>query len=560
MVVVAEQLRLHPELVLFLSLALGYFIGQIKIGRFQLGGICGALLVALVLGQSGARLPADLKNIAFALFIFALGFSGGPQFFANITRGWRYAILSFVELTVVMSLVLLAVWAWHMDVGTAAGLLAGAATESAVVGTAAEAIGRLPLASEEVRKLQANIATAYSVTYLFGLVSIVLFTTQVAPRMLGIRIEDEAKRLWAELQGTHNETTDSLSATPDLVGRVFNAGPVAGQTVQAIEGRFHLGISIELIRRGGQQQAARPDCVLRADDELLLVGRRTAMIQASELLGQEVPSGMQALMVEREVLVTRKAHHGSTLKQVLAGVPASQRRGAWVSHIRRQGENLPCLPDTQVLRGDVLKLRGAPRAVDALVPHLGTPTAAANQTDHIVLGLGILLGMALGSLSLPLWGTELTLGTGGGCLVSGLVFGWARSRMPLLGNLPSPAAEVLKDFGLATFIVCVGLSAGPDAMALIQVYGWKLPAMGIIVSLAPALTSLAIGRMMKMEPVILLGAIAGQHVSTPAISALIERAGNSSPMLGYTVTYAVSNGILPLAGPLLVMLVGLVQG
>ena len=556
---VAEQLRLHPELVLFLSLSIGYLIGQLKMGRFQLGGICGALLVALVLGQSGARLSADLKNIAFALFIFALGFSGGPQFFANITRGWRYAVLSFVELIVVMTLVLLAVWAWQMDVGTAAGLLAGAATESAVVGTAAEAIGRLPLQADEVRRLQANIATAYSVTYLFGLVSIVLFTTQVAPRLLGIRIEDEARRLWGELQGTAQDKHSEHVAAPALVGRVFLAGKADGQTVQAIERALKHGISIERVRSQGQERAASPDMVVRADDELLLVGRRTAMIQASERLGDEIASDMQVPMEERDVLLTRKDLHGLPLGQVLDTAAPELRRGAWANRLIRQGAPLPCLPHTKVERGDVLRLYGTPRAVGALIPHLGSPTAPAHQTDYVVLGMGVLLGIALGSLSLPLWGSELTLGTGGGCLVSGLVFGWARSRMPRLGNLPSPAAEVLKDFGLATFIVCVGLSAGPDALALIQTYGWKLPAMGILVSLAPAVTSLAIGRMMNMEPVILLGAIAGQHVSTPAISALVERAGNSSPMLGYTVTYAVSNGILPLAGPLLVMLAGLIH-
>lgn len=556
---VAEQLRLHPELVLFLSLSIGYLIGQLKMGRFQLGGICGALLVALVLGQSGARLSADLKNIAFALFIFALGFSGGPQFFANITRGWRYALLSFVELIVVMTLVLLAVWAWQMDVGTAAGLLAGAATESAVVGTAAEAIGRLPLQADEVRRLQANIATAYSVTYLFGLVSIVLFTTQVAPRLLGIRIEDEARRLWGELQGTAQDKHSEQVAAPALVGRVFLAGKADGQTVQAIERALKHGISIERVRSQGQERAASPDLVVRADDELLLVGRRTAMIQASERLGDEIASDMQVPMEERDVLLTRKDLHGLPLGQVLDTAAPELRRGAWANRLIRQGAPLPCLPHTKVERGDVLRLYGTPRAVGALIPHLGSPTAPAHQTDYVVLGMGVLLGIALGSLSLPLWGSELTLGTGGGCLVSGLVFGWARSRMPRLGNLPSPAAEVLKDFGLATFIVCVGLSAGPDALALIQTYGWKLPAMGILVSLAPAVTSLAIGRMMNMEPVILLGAIAGQHVSTPAISALVERAGNSSPMLGYTVTYAVSNGILPLAGPLLVMLAGLIH-
>src|SRR5262249_42885952 len=162
---VAELLKSQPEIALFASLALGYLIGSFRFGPIQLGGVCGTLIVSLLLGQTGARLSPDLKNIAFALFIFALGFTGGPQFFANVGRGWRYGLLSVIEIVSVLALVMLAVALLHLDPGTAAGLLAGAATESAVIGTASEAIARLGLADAETARLQANVVTAYSVSY-----------------------------------------------------------------------------------------------------------------------------------------------------------------------------------------------------------------------------------------------------------------------------------------------------------------------------------------------------------------------------------------------------------
>src|SRR5262249_27755000 len=158
-----------------LALALGHLIGRLRIGPIQVGGICGTLIVALVIGQVGVKLSADLKNVAFALFIFALGFTAGPQFFANIKSGWRYGIFPVIEAATVLALVMLAVVVFHFDPGTAAGLLAGSATESAVVGTASEALGRLGHSPEMVRTLQGNIATAYSLTYLVGLLSIVIF-------------------------------------------------------------------------------------------------------------------------------------------------------------------------------------------------------------------------------------------------------------------------------------------------------------------------------------------------------------------------------------------------
>src|ERR1700749_5339587 len=115
---IGELLRSQPEIALFACLAIGYFIGSFRIGPVQLGGVCGTLIVALILGQSGARISPDLKNIAFALFIFALGFTGGPQFFANIASGWRYGALSIVEIVVVVALVLCAVVILKLDAGT----------------------------------------------------------------------------------------------------------------------------------------------------------------------------------------------------------------------------------------------------------------------------------------------------------------------------------------------------------------------------------------------------------------------------------------------------------
>ena len=173
----------HPEIALFLALALGHLIGMIKVGPIQLGGVCGTLIVALVLGQSGVKLDPDLKAVAFALFIFALGFTGGPQFFANVGKGWRYGMLSLVEVFAVMAVVMTATVLLGLNPGAAAGMLAGSATESAVIGTASEAVSRLALPAAQIEALQGEIATAYSVTYLFGPVSYTHLTLPTTSRV-----------------------------------------------------------------------------------------------------------------------------------------------------------------------------------------------------------------------------------------------------------------------------------------------------------------------------------------------------------------------------------------
>ncbi|SIO27144.1 aspartate-alanine antiporter [Paraburkholderia phenazinium] len=556
---IGELLRSQPEIALFASLALGYFIGSFKIGPIQLGGVCGTLIVALLLGQTGARLAPDLKNIAFALFIFALGFTGGPQFFANIGRGWRYGLLSIVEIVSVLILIMVAVFALRLDAGTAAGLLAGAATESAVIGTASEAISKLGLADAETARLQANIVTAYSVSYLFGLITIVLFTSQFAPLLLRVNLREEAERVWHKLGGDGALDEGQRMGAPALVGRAFRVGPAAGLSIGVLEQRYGSNLTVEQVDRNGASVAIAPGVLLAADDLVLVAGRREALVAAAAAIGTEVADArFGALPVERvDVVLTRREVHGQSVAQLREQAGPEQGRGVYIAAVTRLETRIPALPGTELNRGDVLTLVGAKADVARGARQLGYVLPPTQKTDFVYLGLGVLAGMAIGHLGGRIGGVSVALGTGGGCLLSGLLFGWIRSRYPLIGSLPSAAAQILKDFGLATFIAAVGLSAGPDAIKLVREYGVALPFVGILMVLIPGLLSLWIGRMfLKLDAPMLLGAIAGQQCSTPAISALVGVTGNSTPVIGYTITYALSNILLPLMGPVVVGLAG----
>lgn len=549
-----QFLASRPEVALFLALALGHLIGRLKVGPVQLGGICGTLIVALVIGQTGAKLGADLKNVAFALFIFALGFTAGPQFFANLRNGWRYGILSFIEVATVLMLLAIAISLFKFDPGTAAGLLAGSATESAVIGTSAEALHRLPLSAEQIKTLESNIATAYSVTYLFGLIAIIVFTSQIAPLLLRINLPTEARKLAREL-GAEDATEGESDGLPALVGRAFWAGPAAGTRVRDFELAYGDSLTVERIRRAGKLLDDTAQRVIETGDILLLFGRRNAVIRAQDRLGEEMPlpTDVNVRTVAREVVLSRREAVGQRVDRLRTLATADLHRGVFIAGIRRLDQTIPVLPGTKLQRGDIITLYGAEAAVARAIGELGQALPATDKTDFVYLGFGILFGILLGSLSLKIGALDLTLGTGGGALVAGLIFGWLRVRRPHIGSLPSPAAQLLKDFGLTTFIAAVGLAAGPDAIRLIKQYGLTLPLLGVLFSALPALVSLLIGHhLLKIEAPILLGAVAGQHCSTPTISTLVSIAGNSTPVIGYTVTYAISNVLLPLLGPVVV--------
>ena len=557
---ITDLLRQVPELALFLALAIGYAIGQIKFGPIQLGGVCGTLIAALFIGQLGVTLDASVKNVFFMLFIFALGYAGGAQFFSNLNlKGLRLGILCLIEVVVVLALVLVATKVMNLDAGTAAGLMAGAATESAVVGTATDAISKMALPAAEIQQLQANVVTAYSITYIFGLITIVIVTSQIFPLLLRVNLRDEADKLWAQMGGKE-VAPDEVNAVREMTGRVYRIDVGAGRSIESLHDLFGGQANVERVIRHGKKLEVIPALKLRRGDQVLVIGRRRALLTASSLLGPEFADTSQLNMVVQtiEVMLKSKALAQRQLAQL--DLPL----GVHVSGITRGEQILPPLQHMQLQMGDVLHLYGSADAKSSAMAEaiamIGTRIERTDRSNIVYAGLGIVLGVFIGTFSVKLGGIPFSLGTGGGALLTGLVFGWYQSKRPGLMGIHPDALSLLKDIGLASFIACVGLASGPQALTLIKQYGVALPLLGIAIAVLPASISLLVGHfILKLEAPILLGAIAGQQCSTPALSAIQNAAGNSTPLLGYTITYAISNVVLPLMGPLIVGLVGYVQ-
>src|SRR5213075_663109 len=219
---VTTALREHPELAVFLVLAIGFLIGRIKIGSFSLGTVVGTLLAGVAIGQLAIQVPAVVKYVFFDLFLFTTGYKVGPQFF----RGLKKDALPQVALTVVLCVIcLLAAFTaakfLGYDMGTAAGLLAGAFTESTVIGTAGEAINRLDLPGAEKIALVNNIPVAYAVTYLIGTAFIVWFLPVVGPRLMGVNLREEGRKLQDQISGGEEPEAGVQSAFQTFTARAY---------------------------------------------------------------------------------------------------------------------------------------------------------------------------------------------------------------------------------------------------------------------------------------------------------------------------------------------------
>jgi putative transport protein len=208
-----------------------------------------------------------------------------------------------------------------------------------------------------------------------------------------------------------------------------------------------------------------------------------------------------------------------------------------------------------VSRGDLLELAGMPRDVARAGAALGHVVPPSPATDMVLVGLGLVLGGFVGLASIELGGVSVTLTTSGGALCAGLFLGWLRSVRPTFGAIPEPALWVFDTVGLTAFIGAVGISAGPGFVAGIRQTGASLVLVALAVAIVPHVAGLLFGRyVLRMDPVVLLGAEAGAGTATAALKAVQDRAGSKAPVLGYTIPYAVGNILLTAWGPLLVSL------
>ncbi|MFH1665120.1 MAG: aspartate-alanine antiporter [Candidatus Omnitrophota bacterium] len=555
---IIDVFRAYPQIAVFLALAAGYQIGKIKIFGFSFGSTVGVLVAALVLGQMGIDVPQMAKAIGFALFIFCIGYKVGPQFFGALKKdGIKYVWLSlFVAVVGLVTAVLLAK-AFGFDSGTAAGMISGAMTQSAIIGTADGAIKQLAISGVQKTLLESNVAIAYAITYIFGVAGLIVFF-KLVPRLLGWDLKAEARKLEKAMSGSGDEgmSPELFSWYKRLNLRAYKVTneQVSGKSVRELEGLFNSRVVVDKLKKKDGVIDPDPETRIESGDIVAIVGNRRVFPKANEMIGPEVDDkDVEDILGEiLDICVIKKEAVGKTLGQI----SGEYGHGCFLRKITRQGHEIPLLRDTVVNKCDILQVAGAQKDVEKFVAYLGYPERQTEVTDMVIVGIGCVLGTLLGLLSVPVFGIPLTLGVGGGVLVSGLVFGWLRSLHPTFGQIPAGAQWVFTNFGLNLFIACVGLTAGPKALDALKSAGLVLFFAGVILTLTPHILGLIFGRfVLKMNPLLLLGALTGAGTATPSLNVLKEASDSSVPALGYAVPFAIGNFILTVWGTLIVHLV-----
>jgi putative transport protein len=489
------------------------------------------------------------------LFVFTIGYRSGPEFFASLSlQTLSQVVLALVIGTCGLLIILIFAYTLHLGPGTAAGVGAGALTQTSMMGTASGALEQLGLPADVLKQQQANIAAGYAVTYILGYILVLLFVPFVAPLLMGVNLKEEAAKLEAALLGSAPAKPGNLLYRKFQV-RAYQVSEAAGRTVNEIEAQVGRRAVVERILRHGEDVERCADTKLQTGDEILLAGPSAAIVAAGSTIGPEIEGEHVMRSVPGEVVdvyVTARDLHGRTLSDIVDRL-GDTARGVFLRALTRRGQEVPVTPGTQIYVGDVMTLVALNEALKRVVPRVGQPLRSSDRTDIAFLAAGLAIGLLVGLLGFTIGPVPLTLGGGGGALVAGLVCGWLRSRRPTMGAFPPQAQQTVSDLGLGGFIASIGLASGPAALAAVLAHGPLLLGVGVIVTLTPMIVgTLFAHRVLRMNPVIVCGALAGAMTVDAAVAGTCDVAESQTPVLGVAVPYAVANVVLTVLGPIIV--------
>jgi putative transport protein len=563
-----ETLRTYPEIAIFLTLGMGFWIGQFKIGSFGLGVVTSTLLAGVLVGQLGITISPNVKSTFFLMFLFAVGYGVGPQFFRGLKGdGVQQVLFAVLMCLAVLACAVIAGKFLGYSAGATAGLLSGASTISAVLGVATDGINQLGITAEEKKAMLDAMPVAYAVTYLFGTAGSAWILASLGPKILRVDIAEESRKYEAEMGGTLGANDDRLTPATQFVMRAYRLRDAAwaGRTVRELEESFGaattdgrpIRVFVERIRQQGGIVEPKPGTRIERDAVVVIAGRREVVLARAGAIGEEVDDRelLDLELLILDVVVTNKALAGRPLLDVVRTDLQEVGRGVFARKVVRAGVEMPFNAALQLDRGDTLTLVGARADVERAASAIGYADRVTESTDMVVMGAGIVIGALIGALTFYVGGVPLGLSTSGGALIAGLVCGWLRSVNRTFGRIPAPALWVFNNIGLNTFIAVVGITAGPGFVAGLKAQGLQLFVAGLVVTTVPLIFGLLTGKyLFRMKPPIVLGACAGARTTTAALGAIEEEAKSKVPALGYTVTYAVGNTLLTVWGVIVVIL------
>lgn len=548
-----EFLGGNPYILLFFTVGMAVWVGKFSVKGYGLGMVAAAVVVGAAIATwastYGVKLQLDnfAKSLFYYLFMYGVGLRVGPAFFNSLKKdGITFTILAVICAGMGLFLVVFMSGILDLPAGAAGGVLAGSQTMSAAIGTAEMAVEqgayKIPEGSTP-ESISAMIALGYGVTYIWGTVGIIL-VCKYLPRWWGIDATAAAKQYEAE-HGVKNVDDAGITGYRAASLRAYRleSAAVAGKSIHDFRQSYPQYRIVNVVR-GDETLGADPATVLRQGDLIALGGRLEELTANMGLIGPEVPDAkvLNIPLDQAEILVLEKEADGKVLKSFAKEDFAGQLQ---INRIERAGEPIPLGSETTLKRFDVVYVAGLRGTIDKVAAKLGQIARPSTSTDLLTLSAGMVLGLLIGKINVPVGDFEVGLGNAGGLLLSGIFVSSLASRLRFFGSTPNAARNILEDLGLVTFIAIVGINAGATLLEqLTGAIALKIFIAGFVASTIPPFITWAIGyHFFKINPAVLMGGVAGSRSHSGPAREAAKEVGSSVPWVGFPVGYAVS-GVL----------------
>jgi putative transport protein len=498
----------QPILTAFLAIGVGYLVGQISVFGFSLG-VGAVLFVGLAIGAFApkAQIIGPIGLTGLIMFLYGIGILYGRQFFEGVVgSGQKYNLLALIACLAGLGVALLLGQIFNIKIGHTLGLYAGSMTSTATL-----------QAALDVTKSK-DPSIGYSIAYPFGVIGPILciyFMTRIVK-----------PKFPAKAQRFH-------------MGEISIGASFAGRTLDELSKEVLSGVQVTMVRKRGQNIVPTGDTVLSAGDAVLVVAEsQEAIASAAAKLGKLEPGRLASDRADLDYIrvFVGKAN---VVGIPLSSLPMPSGFPVHLLHIRRYDADLVPTPDLMLEFGDRVGVLTPPDRKEEIRKHFGDTVKATAEFSYVSLGLGMVLGVLLGLVPIPIPGVGVvTMGIGGGPLIVALILGKLRRTGPMLWTMPLPANIVLRNFGLAMFLATVGVNAGQPFVRTVAESGFTMLFIGVAVLLTTVAIVLLVGHYLMRIPYDDLLGVASGATGNPAILVYSTKmAPTERPDIGYAMIF-----------------------
>ncbi|MCR5077031.1 MAG: putative transporter [Prevotella sp.] len=531
----------HIVLLYSIVIALGVYLGKIKVGGISLG-VTFVLFVGIIAGHMHFTGPLPvlnfLQDFGLILFVFMIGLQVGPGFFESFGKGGIK--LNMLSCAAVLLNILVMFGCYyiffdtsdHRNLPMMVGTLYGAVTNTPGLGAANEA-----LHSVFKKGLDFDIASGYACAYPLGVIGIIGATLAVK-YICKVNLQDENDKL-------NEEEAENPHAKPfPMYLKVANAY-IAGRTLKEISEFLNRDIVCTRIMHDGHLTVPNRDTVFEMGDEILVVCAEGDSKAIQAFIGPVIEvdwheEDQPQPMVSRRIVITNSSMNGKTLGKM----HFSSMYGVNVTRISRQGMDLFASRNHHFHVGDRIMVVGPEENVNRVAEMMGNSEKRLNTPNIATIFVGIIVGILFGSLpiAIPSMPVPMKLGLAGGPLIIAILIGRFGYRMHLVTYTTTSANMMLREFGLALFLASVGIKAGAGFWeTVVQGDGLKYVYTGFLITIIPILIVGTIARMKyKFNYFTIMGMIAGTYTDPPALAYANSICAGEAPAVGYSTVYPLS--------------------